>query len=453
VSTLAFLATDRPAAAQAGSADKQLALIADIYGPIGPASGKLLADAIAAASRRQAHVLILRLNTPGGLVSSMRDMITSILASPVPIVGFVAPPGAHAASAGTYILYATHVAAMAPGTNIGAATPVQFPAGPPGPSKDKNDSKQAPKTEPAPPADPEKAKAVNDAAAFIRSLAELRGRNAEWAEKAVRQAASVSASEALKLGVVDTIANDVTELLTTIDGRVVTIAGGKRNLSTRDLSQELYEPGFVARSLAILTNPNIALILMLLGVYGLIFEFANPGSIGPGVAGAICLVLGLYALNQLPLNYAALALLAVGIACLVAEAFTPTFGVLGAGGLAAFILGAALLIDTDVPQFQISWPVIAATAITSAGALTILLGYAWRAQRMPVVSGRDQLIGSTAEVLDWSGERGHVWALGERWQAKGMSGVGPHARVRVAGVEGITLLVRSENGPGGPQSK
>ncbi len=415
-----------------------VALLVDIDGAIGPASVRHVATAIREAQQDRANeLIILRLNTPGGLVTSMREMIAAIIASRVPVVGYVAPSGARAASAGTYILYATNIAAMAPGTNVGAATPISLgvpglPDSEPGKKKDTGDGV---------PQDTHEAKAVNDAVAFIRSLAELRGRNVRWAEAAVRQAMSISAVEALKLGVIDLIADDVEELLKGIDGRKVKIGKTEQTLSTAGLTVKTVEPGTLTEILKIITDPNIALILMMIGVYGLIFEFATPGSFGPGVVGAVCLVLGLYALNQLPFNYAGLALLLIGIVCMVAEAFTPTFGILGFGGLVAFVLGAAFLIDTDVPAFQLSWLVIGGTAAASALLLTLLLGYVWRMMRRPIAGGELGLVGRTARVLDWSGTAGHVFVHGERWAAQSREPLQEGQSVRVERLDGLTLIV------------
>lgn len=287
------------------------------------------------------------------------------------------------------------------------------------------------------------AKAVNDAVAFIRSLAEIHGRNADWAERAVREAVSVSSREALELGVVEIVANDVGALLEQADGREV--SGGKveRALATKGLSVEHLEPDFMTRALSILSNPNVAFLLLMIGVYGLIFEFTQPGSVGPGVVGVICLVLALYALNQLPLDYAGLALVIAGIVFMIAEAFTPTFGILGIGGLAAFMIGASMLIDTDVPAYQISWWVIGGTAAASGGILILLVGYLWRVYRRPAMGGSSasRMVGTRAEVLDWSGDHGHVWAESERWTARGVSDLKQGEEVRVRSIDGLTLVI------------
>jgi membrane-bound serine protease (ClpP class) len=416
------------------------ALLVDLDGAVGPASVRHITTAIQDAQQdRSTELIILRMNTPGGLVTSMREMIAAIIGSRVPIVGYVAPSGARAASAGTYILYATNIAAMAPGTNVGAATPISLGMpGLPGGETEKKDGKQ---DESEMPADPGKAKSVNDAVAFIRSLAELRGRNVKWAEDAVRKAVSISAGEALKLGVIDIIADDVDNLLAAVDGFKVEIGKTEHTLATKGLTVKQVEPDTLTEILNIITDPNVALILMMIGVYGLIFEFATPGSIGPGVVGAVCLVLGLYALNQLPFNYAGLALLLIGIVCMIAEAFTPTFGILGVGGLVAFVLGAAFLFDSEVPAFRLSWTVIGALAIASGLMLTVLLGYVWRAMRRPVAGGELGLVGRTAHVMDWSGTTGHVFVHGERWAAQSHEPLEVGQSVEVKRLDGLTLVV------------
>lgn len=420
------------------SVDRHVVSIA-VTGPIGPATAKYVKDTLNAANPQQVEAVILRLNTPGGLATSMREIVADVLASPVPVIGFVAPAGAHAASAGTYILYATHLAAMAPGTNLGAATPVQIggPLAPtaPEPEKGKNGDRSAPGSK-----DAMTAKATNDAVAFIRSLAELRHRNADWAEAAVREAESLSALAALDKGVIDLVARTPEELLTRIDGREVEVSGQPRRLATRDLPIRPDEPGWLLRLLAVITNPNVAFILMLVGVYGLIFEFSNPGAVVPGVIGAISLVLGLYALNMLPVDYTGLALMLLGLAFLVAEAFNPTL-VLGLGGLVAFLLGAMMLIDTDAPEFQLSWTVVGGALMVSIGLLSLTLGYVWRMRHQPVRTGAPAMLGQLAEVLDWSGQEGHVLAVGERWQARALQALAPGERVRITGVKGLTLEV------------
>ena len=430
------------------AAEQPIVVVADLEGVIGPATAHHVSRAVQEADERGAEALVLQMNTPGGLVTSMREIVSTILAAHTPVVIYVSPAGGHAASAGAYILYSAHIAAMAPGTNVGAATPVQVGGTPslPRPAFPRDEEKDAPAEDPPPkrlaPDDPSTAKAVNDAVAYIRSLAELRGRNAEWAEQAVREAASLSASAALEQGVIEYVVADLTTLLEEIDGRVVTTPAGASALDTAGAAVERYEVGFVTKALALLSNPNVALILLTLGVYGLFFELANPG-IGPGVPGAICLVLGLYALNQLPFDYAGLVLVVLGFAFMAAEAVTPAFGVLGVGGVVAFSIGAAMLIDTDVPEYQISWGVVGGLAALSGLLLVIVLGFVLRTYRSPVRTGRADLIGAQARVLDWSGESGHVWSHGERWIARGPRSFTPGEKVEIEAVEGLVLTVRS----------
>ncbi|QQO18137.1 nodulation protein NfeD [Bradyrhizobium diazoefficiens] len=419
------------------------ALAVTIDGAIGPAAAAYVKDALARAGERRAEVVILKMNTPGGLNSSMREIIANVLASPVPVVGYVAPAGAHAASAGTYILYATHIAAMAPGTNIGAATPVQiggsFPGLPSGaPDKDGKDGKDK-KDEPK---DAMTAKATNDAVAFIRSLAELRNRNADWAEKAVREAATLSANGALQAQVIDLVARDQAELLRQIDGRVVEVAGGKtRRLATKDAVIEAVDAGWISRFLAVITDPNVAFILLMVGIYGLIFEFVSPGAVAPGVVGTICLLIGLYALNLLPINYAGLGLMLVGIALLAIEAFSPTV-VIGLGGVVAFVLGALMLVRVEAPGYRLSWTVIGIVAAMFTGFVLVVFGALRRARRGPGRAGVQAMQGLSAEVLDWNETEGHVFTHGERWQARGAEIFRPGERVEVAKVVDLTLVVR-----------
>jgi len=418
--------------AAAGESDN-LALIVSIDGAIGPAAASYVKNALATAAQRRAEVVVLRLNTPGGLATSMRDIIADVMASPVPVIGYVAPSGAHAASAGTYILYATHIAAMAPGTNLGAATPVQIGGSVPGlPGQN---SKETPK-------DAMTAKITNDAVASIRSLAELRGRNADWAEKAVREAASLSADAALREHVIDLVAPNQVQLLRQVDGRTVELAGGvTRGLSTKDAVIEPIDPGWISRFLAVITDPNVALILMLVGVYGLIFEFVSPGAVAPGVVGTICLLLGLYALNLLPVNYAGLALVLVGLTLLSIEAFNPTV-VLGLGGVVSFVVGAVMLFNVTAPGFHLSWWVVGIAAGMFIGLVVVVLGSLRRARNGPMRVGAQAMRGATAEVLDWSESQGHVFTQGERWQARGVDSLTPGEMVEVANIVDLTLVVR-----------
>jgi membrane-bound serine protease (ClpP class) len=424
-----------------------LALIISIDGAIGPASASYVKDALARAGERRAEIVILRLNTPGGLNTSMREIITDVLASPVPVIGYVAPSGAHAASAGTYILYATHIAVMAPGTNIGAATPVQIGGSIPGlpsgvpdkESKNKNDRDRQ-----AEPKDAMTAKVTNDAVAFIRSLAELRGRNADWAEKAVREAATLSANAALQANVIDLVARDPAELLSQVDGRVVEVAGGAtRRLATKDAVIEAIDPGLILRFLAVITDPNIAFILLMVGIYGLIFEFLSPGMVAPGVVGTICLLLGLYAFNLLPISYAGLGLMLVGITLLAIEALNPTV-VVGLGGIVALVLGAVMLFRVEAPGYRLSWAVIGSVVAMFVGLVLVVLGSLLRVRKGPVRVGAQAMRGLSAEVLDWSESEGHVFAQGERWQARSAETFKPGDTVEVASIKDLTLMVRRQ---------
>jgi membrane-bound serine protease (ClpP class) len=434
-----------PMTVKADATAPATAQVIAIQGAIGPATADFVTEAMETASGRKAALIVLTMDTPGGLSDSMRTIIQSILEAPVPVVGFVFPSGSRAASAGTYILYACHIAAMAPGTNLGAATPIQIGGGLPlsgdkerQPKKD-GDSQEAPASS----HDAMTAKMVNDAAAYIRSLAQMRGRNADWAERSVREGASLAVTDALAKKVIDLVAADIDDLLRQLDGRQVAMADKPLTLKTAGLVVETIAPSWRNRLLAVLTNPNIAFILILVGVYGLFFEFANPGTIGPGVVGAICLFLGFYALNLLPLNYAGLGLLILAIALMVAEALTPSFGVLGTGGIIAFVLSATLLFESDIPGFSISWPVIGVTAALSAGALIFLLGYVWRAHRRPVTTGSQAWTGKAAVVLEWSADSGggRVRCGGERWKAVGPADLKPGEGVIVRSLSGLVLTV------------
>ena len=338
---------------------------------------------------------------------------------------------------------------MAPGTNLGAATPVQMGGGGlPGlgegdekPSE--TNGKDTGKKDSGQPAGGSamEHKIVNDAVALIRGLAQLHGRNAEWAEKAVREGASLTASDALKLNVIELLASNVGELLEKADGREVITGAGKVTLATKGLIVQKIEPGFLTKLLALISHPNVAFVLMMIGIYGLIFEFSNPGSFGPGIIGAICLVLGFYALNQLPLDYAGLALIALGVGLMVAEAVTPTFGALGLGGLVAFVIGATMLVDSDAPEFQLSWSVIIGTTLATGLVLILLLGYVWREQRKHVATGREGMKGVKARIVEWHGGEGYVFAQSERWHARGPHGLEPGDEILVTDVDGLTLIL------------
>lgn len=408
----------------------------DLAGPIGPATSDYVARALTRAEAAGAPLVILRLDTPGGLETAMREIVRAILAARLPVIGFVAPAGAHAASAGTFVLYACHVAAMAPATNLGAATPVAVAT--PGVAGDG----AAPDL---------RDKAISDAVAFIRSLAQLRGRNAEWAERAVSHAASLSADDARAQGVIELIATDSADLMAKLDGRTVSIDGREVTLATAGRAVTRIEPDWRTRLLAAITDPTVAAILMLIGVYGLIFEFYSPGLVGPGVIGAICLLLALYAFHVLPVNESALALMVLGLALTVAEAFVPGFGVLGIGGLIAFVLGAVMLIDRDVPGFAVAWEVVSGAALVVGGLSLAALMLAVRARRRPVVSGREEMQGTVGTVVSWTEGGGLVHVHGERWAARSAQPLAAGARVRVTAIAGLTLEVAPwpENGRAG----
>lgn len=422
--------------AQAGQAAPGSIWVLGMDDAIGPASADYLLRNLEQAKAQGAQLVVLRLDTPGGLDSAMRQMIKAILASPVPVVSFVAPSGARAASAGTYILYASHVAAMAPGTNLGAATPVQI-GGLPGTSKDDK----------AKPSDDEQTlarKQVNDATAYIRGLAQLRGRNADWAERAVREAVSLPASEALRLKVIDQVANDLPDLMRQLDGKTLIAAGQPLLLQTRDAALIEHLPDWRTRLLAVITNPSVALILIMMGVYGLLFEFMNPGSALGGVVGGICLLLGLYALQLLPVSVAGVALILLGIAFMIAEAFLPSFGVVGFGGIVAFVVGAVILIDTDAPGFGIPLVLIGTLAVLSALLIGGVLGMAIKARRRAPVSGDAGLVGSLVTVTQVLADNpfcGSVQAQGEQWQVQCTTPLQAGQKVRVTARQGVMLEV------------
>lgn len=415
-------------------------------GAIGPATADYVARGIAHAARDGAQLVVLKIDTPGGLDTSMRTIIKAILASPVPVASYVAPSGARAASAGTYILYASHIAAMAPGTNLGAATPVQLGASsePDKPvlSQPKNERNAKDDKAPAGPlTEPMTRKQVNDAAAYIRGLAQMRGRNMEWAERAVREAVSLSADDALKLHVIEYVAPDLANLLHQLDGKKVNVQGQEKLLQTAGASLVNYQPDWRVKLLAVITDPSIALILMAIGVYGLIFEFMSPGMVLPGVLGGICLLLGLYALQLLPVNYAGLALIMLGIGFMVAEAFLPSFGSLGLGGIIAFVIGAVILIDTELPGFGIPIGLIATIALLNALLIAAIVGIALKTRRRAVVIGSNELIGAVAEVVaDATGE-GWARVHSENWRVVSNTPLRRGQKVRVIARNGLVLEV------------
>lgn len=429
----------------AAPASASVVRVLTVQGAISPASADYLLRGIAKANADRVHLVVIEMDTPGGLDTAMRDIIKAILASRVPVATYVSPQGARAASAGTYLLYASHIAAMAPATNLGAATPVELAPGgqpdKPAPPARPGDPADAQKPAEPPAGDAKTRKAVHDAAAYLRGLAELRGRNADWAERAVREAASLPASEALALKVIDLVATDLGDLLKQVHGRVVRLDGATVTLDTAQAEIERAAPDWRSRLLAVIGDPGIAYILMLLGIYGLIYEFSNPGMLFPGVVGGICLLLALFALQVMPISYAGLALMLLGIVLMISEAFIPSFGALGLGGIVAFVIGSVMLIDTEVPGYGIPWMLIVPVAAASALFSFFVVGMAIKARARPVVTGAEEMIGAEGVILEDMAHEGWARLHGERWRVRSAVPLARGSRVRVRARHDLILDV------------
>ena len=424
-------------------------ILLELDGPLGVATAEYIIAGIEKAGQENADIIIIRMDTPGGLVDPTRDIIQSILGSDIPVVSYVSPGGARAASAGTYILLASHVAAMAPTTHLGAATPVSLTGDdtpdPPTPlnrgDQGSDDEDEDFEAESGDDGSAMERKVMNDAIAYIRSLAETHGRNADWAELAVRDAATLTATEALEQNVIDVIATSQSELLEAIDGRKLTVNNREIQLDTASLVIETVEPSLRIKILSTIANPQVALLLMLVGVYGLVFEGWNPGAIVPGVVGVVCLLLAAYALQVLPVNYAGLALIIVGLVLVVAEGFVPSFGALGLGGIVAFIFGSIMMFDSGIPGFGVSIGFVVTLSTVMGLAVLWLVSFVIKLRRRGAVTGKGSIVGGTGVATEAFSEAGMIWLEGESWQAESQVPIEKDQHVVVTAMDGLILQV------------
>jgi len=438
VAFIAFLIASLLPNLQATAASK--VAVIDIEGPIGPATSSHIKRSFEDVRAQGIDVVVLRLDTPGGLVTSMRAVIKEILASPVPVIGFVGPSGARAASAGTYMLYATHIAAMAPGTNLGAATPIRL--GDPDADSD-SDAESGGDEEGETPSIEDKI--VNDAVAYIKSLAELRGRNADWAERAVREAASLPAGDALKLGVIDLIANDLPQLLAKLNGREVVIQDETQTLDMT--SREIIEllPNWHTRFLAIITDPTVAYVLLLIAISGILIEVSMPGLFLPGIVGITSLLLALYAFQLLPVSLVGLGIIVLGLVLMIVELTLPSFGLIGFSGIVAFALGSIFLIDTGVPGYGVSRSLIGMLSVISSSLLMMFLIWLRRLHSLPVLSGPEEMLNAVATVISWEDDAGRVRMRGTSWAARSDTALSRGQKVRVTAIDGLTVDVEPDS--------
>lgn len=426
---------------------KQPVLVMDIDGAITPPMRAYFNNGLSEAKVRNAQMVVVHLNTPGGLLSTTRELVSDITGAELPVAVYVTPTGAQAASAGTFLMYAAHIGAMSPGTNLGAASPIQLDGMGGGTDSKPTDT---PKEDAPSNAQSLRNKAMNDTAAFIRGLADLRGRNAEWGEKAVREAASLTAKEAHKENVIDYVVSDIDSLLAAVDGKEITLHGDKKvTLQTAGAKTIEFAQDMRTKFLALITDPNIALILMNIGMLGLIVEMWNPGAIIPGTIGLVCLALALFAMNVLPFNMGGLILLGLGILLMVAEVFVPSFGALGIGGTVAFVFGAAIIFDGDaMPGMEVNWAIILSVAAVMLGAVMLVVTMAVQAHRRREASGVTTMVGAEAEILKWNGKTGWVRVEGERWKAKSKNPISLKAgdTVYIQSVDRLSVHVAQEEG-------